>query len=71
MVYSMFSLFSIQVLDKLNFEVLDFWLFTELAILEWFLNWCFKNTIILYLHIFKVQHLSNQVLGRILQYNLF
>ena len=30
----MFSILYLQVLDKLNFEVLDFWLFIELAILK-------------------------------------
>ena len=40
---SMLSLFSFQALEKLDLEVLDFWLFTELSILEWFLNWFFKH----------------------------
>ena len=34
MMSSMLSLFSFQALEKLDLEVLDFWLFTELSILE-------------------------------------
>ena len=34
---SMLSLFSFQALEESDLEVLDFWLFTELSILEWFL----------------------------------
>ena len=34
MMSSMLSLFSLQALEKLDLEVLDFWLFTELSILE-------------------------------------
>ena len=67
MMSSMLSLFSLHVLDKLNIEVLYFWLFTWLAILKWFFIWCFKNTRIMYVHIFKFQSLSNQVIGNILQ----
>ena len=33
---SMLSLFSFQASEKLELEILDFWLFTELSILEWF-----------------------------------
>ena len=43
MMSSMVSLFCLQVLDELSFGVLDFWLFTELAILEWFLTWRSKH----------------------------
>ena len=39
---SMLSLFSFQDLDKLDLEVLEFWLFTVLSILEWFSTWLFK-----------------------------
>ena len=39
---SMLSLFSFQALVKLDLDILDFWLFTELSILEWFLTW-FSN----------------------------
>ena len=41
-----FPLFSLQVLDKLDLEVLDFWLFSELAILDWCLTWHIKYAII-------------------------
>ena len=34
--YNMLSLFSFQALEKLDLEVLKFWLFKELSILEWF-----------------------------------
>ena len=36
MMSSMLSLFFFEALEKLDLEVLDFWLFTELSILEWF-----------------------------------
>ena len=35
MMSSMFSLFFLQILDILNFNALYFWLFLELAILEY------------------------------------
>ena len=38
----MLSIFYFQALEKLDLEILDFWLFTELSILEWFLTWFFK-----------------------------
>ena len=44
--YSMFCLFYLQVIEKLDLEVLDFWIFSELSILEWFLTWYFKHVII-------------------------
>ena len=40
------SLFSFQALDKLDLDILDFWLFTELSILGWFLTWFFKYALI-------------------------
>ena len=43
MIYSMFCLFSLQVLKILDLKVLEFLLLIELAILEWFLTWCFKH----------------------------
>ena len=43
MMSSMLSLFSFEAWEKLDLEVLDFWLFTELSILKWFLTWLFKN----------------------------
>ena len=43
MMSSMLSLFSFQALEKLDLEVLDFWLFTELSILEGFSTWFFKR----------------------------
>ena len=42
MISSMFSLFYLQLLNKLNFEALNFLLFREVTISEWFLTWCFK-----------------------------
>ena len=42
----MLSLFSFQALEKIDLEILDFWLFTELSILEWFLTWFFKYALI-------------------------
>ena len=38
----MLSIFSFQALEKLDLEILDFWLFTELSILEWSSTW-FSN----------------------------
>ena len=43
MMASLLSLFYFQDLDKLDFEVLDFLLSTELSILEWFSTWFFKH----------------------------
>ena len=43
MMYIMLHLFSFQALDKTDLEVLDFCLFTELFILELFLDWFFKH----------------------------
>ena len=43
---SMLSLFSFQALGKLYFDFLDFWLFTELPILEWSFTWFFKYALI-------------------------
>ena len=51
MMFSMFYLFSFQFMEKSNLEVLEFWVFSELAILEWFLTWRFKH--FLYVRIFK------------------
>ena len=51
MTSSTFYLFYLQIMDKLNLEVLDFGVFSELAILEWFLTWCFKH--FRYVRIFK------------------
>ena len=39
----MLYLFYIQVLEILDLEVLEFWLFTELAIWEWISTWNFKH----------------------------
>ena len=36
MISCMFCLLSLQVLDKSDLGVLDFWTFSELAILDWF-----------------------------------
>ena len=46
MMSKMLSIFSFRALDKLDLEILDFWLFIELSILEWFLNWFFKYALI-------------------------
>ena len=46
MMSSMLSLFPFRALEKLDLEILDFWLFTELPILEWFLTWFFKYALI-------------------------
>ena len=51
MMFSMFYLFSFQFMEKSNLEVLEFWVFSELAILEWFLTCSFKH--FLYKHIIK------------------
>ena len=65
---SMLSLFSLQALDKLDLEILDFWLFMELSILEWFLTWFFKFALmILHTH-FKLQYLYDRVHGLPLWY---
>ena len=40
------SLFSLRALEKLDLEMLDYWLFTGLPILEWFSNWFFKYAFI-------------------------
>ena len=42
MVYSMLYLFYFQSLEKLDLEILDFWLFIELSILECFSSLFFK-----------------------------
>ena len=38
---------SLQVLDKLDLEVLHLGMFSDLAILEWFSTCCFKHARIL------------------------
>ena len=43
---SMLYLFSLWSLEKLDLENLDFWLFTEMSILDWFLTWFFKYALI-------------------------
>ena len=40
---SILFLFSLQVLDIFDLDILYFWIFTELAILEWFFTWSFKH----------------------------
>ena len=73
MISSLLYLFPFQALGKIDLEVLDFWLFTELSTLEWFLTWYFKRATIpvLYVSIFKLQLLSNIVHVRFLQYVIF
>ena len=39
-------LFPLQVLDKLNLEVLDFWIYLELVILDFYATRCIKHAII-------------------------
>ena len=46
MIHSILSLFSFHDLEKLDLEMLDFWLFTELFILELFSTWFFKYALI-------------------------
>ena len=43
---SMLSLFSFRAFEKLDLDILDFWLFTELYILECFSTWFFKYALI-------------------------
>ena len=45
-VSSMLYLFSFRALEKLDLDILNFWLFTELSILEWFLTWFFEYSLI-------------------------
>ena len=52
MIARIFSLFSHQVLEKLNLKNLNFWVLSDLAILEWFLTLILKH--FFYVHIFKV-----------------
>ena len=52
---SIFSFFSLHVFEILDLEVLDFWIFTELSILEWFSTLRFKHAIISVLTYFKVR----------------
>ena len=40
-----FASFPSQVLYKLNLDILDFVIFSELAILDWYSNWHIKNAI--------------------------
>ena len=54
---SMFGLFTLKVFDKLELEVLDFRLFTQLAILEWFSTWNFKHARIPVRTYFQSNHL--------------
>ena len=44
MMLSMFELFCLKVLEILDLEVFEFGVFSELAILEWFLT-CRKKTL--------------------------
>ena len=63
---SLLYIFFFRALDKLDLEVLDFWLFTLLSILEWFFTWFFRHARITVraLRIFKVKYLSDRVRGR-------
>ena len=71
MMYSILSIFYFQALDKIDLEVLEFWLFTQLSILEGFPT-CFSNMQeFLYIYIFKVQSFSDQFHGRFIQYVIF
>ena len=46
MMSSMLSLFSFQAIEKLDLDILDFWIFTGLPILEWFTTWFLKYSFI-------------------------
>ena len=62
---SMLYFLYFQASDKLDSEVLEFWLFIELSILEWFSTWFSKHARVL----FRVQSLSDSVHGPFLQYD--
>ena len=51
MMYSMIDLFPLQVMGKLNLQVLNLWVFLKLSIFLVFLIWSFKH--FLYVRIFK------------------
>ena len=46
MISSILFFLFFQALEKLDMEVLDFWLFKNLPILEWFSTWFLKHAII-------------------------
>ena len=47
MMYNMYSLVYLQVLEIPDFEVLNFWTFSKLAILDHLKFWPFKHAIII------------------------
>ena len=61
----MFCLFSVQFLEKLDLEVLYFWTFLELAILDWFLTFCIKYSRIYRTYVFSMEYLLS-----LLSYNV-
>ena len=46
MISSIVYIYSFLALKKLDLGILDFWLFIELPILEWFSTWFFKYALI-------------------------
>ena len=76
MMSCMFGLFSLQVLKKLVLVVLDFWIFSQLAILYRYLTWRIKHaTITVHTHfhwnIYCLCHLSLDLLLRILYTTIY
>ena len=71
MMSSISSIFSFQALVKLDLEVLEFWLFTELSILDGFWLGFSNMQEFPYVHISKVQSLCDQVHGRFHRYENF
>ena len=55
---SMLSLFYFWALDKLDLEILDFWFFTELSILEWFSTFFFQICINSGMYVFSNSNCS-------------
>ena len=55
MIYGKYYPFCLQVLDKINLEVMDFWVFLELAIFMRFLSFHFKHFlhVVTFKNIFK------------------
>ena len=60
----MLSLFPFQALEKLDLDILEFWLFYRIV----YFGVVFD---LVYVGIFKIQSLSDQVLGRFIQYENF
>ena len=71
MMSSMLSLFSFQAFQKLDLELLYFWLFTSFLFWSGFLLGFSNMQEFLYMRIFKVRSLSDQVHGHFLQCDIF